>query len=213
MLNEFAAKRNASAAGSNTSRIEEEVSVNADTGVDTGALLQGDSNEELRMADRVAEKAENAKQGKMPRVTAEDIRPSQRSFEGTTAVIEEEKKEGSQLLIPPPGAADTSSRRDSASGRKTPRLNAASPNFQKFDANLKKQLLAAERERTEKAKRDADDERKREMEEFKASGMATAANIVMPKYERDTILECDREIGKPPESQFIPLGWDEDSTT
>lgn len=55
------------------------------------------------------------------------------------------------------------SRRQSAS-------NKASPNFQKFDTNLKKQLLAQEKERTEKAKRDAIDERNREMEEFKKSG-------------------------------------------
>jgi len=52
------------------------VSVNADGGVDTGALLTGDADEELRMQDRLAEKAKNAKEGKMPRVTVEDIRPS-----------------------------------------------------------------------------------------------------------------------------------------
>lgn len=73
--------------------------------------------------------------------------------------------------------------------------------------------MAAEKERTEKAKRDAEDERKREMEEFRNSGQSAAANIIWPKYERDTILECDREINKPPESQFIGLGWDEDATT
>lgn len=38
----------------------------------------------------------------------------------------------------------------------------------------------AEKERTEKAKRDANDERAREMEEFKASGKGTSANIIMP---------------------------------
>ena len=101
----------------------------------------------------------------------------------------------------------------SASGRRTPKLNVTSPNHQKVDANLKKRLLAAEKERTEKAKRDADDERKREMEEFKASGHGTAANIIMPQYERDTLLECDREVRKPPESQYIGLGWDEDAGT
>ena len=35
----------------------------------------------------------------------------------------------------------------------------------------------------------------------------------MPKYEHDDVLDCDREIDKPPESLFIGLGWDEDSTT
>lgn len=88
-----------------------------------------------------------------------------------------------------------------------------SPMHAKIDIGLKKQLLAAEAERTAKAKRDAEDERSREMEEFKKSGSATASNIIMPQYERDTILECDREIGKPPESQFIGLGWDEDANT
>ena len=42
-----------------------------------------------------------------------------------------------------------------------------SPSFQKYDANLKKKLLADEKERVAKAKRDAEDERNREMEEFK----------------------------------------------
>lgn len=73
--------------------------------------------------------------------------------------------------------------------------------------------MASEKERTEKAKRDADDERKREMEEFRSTGASAAANIIWPQYERDTTLECDREIKKPPESQFIGLGWDEDATT
>ena len=51
-LNEFAVKK---------SGIQEEVSVNADVRVDTGALLTGDSSEELRMQPRLIEKAENAK--------------------------------------------------------------------------------------------------------------------------------------------------------
>ena len=51
------------------------------------------------------------------------------------------------------------------------------------------------------------------MEEFKKSGKGTSANVIEPKYERDTTLECDREVDKPPESQYIGLGWDEDATT
>jgi hypothetical protein len=50
----------------------------------------------------------------------------------------------------------------------------------KLDVALKKKLIAAEAERTAKAKRDTEDERAREMEEFKASGNATASNIIMP---------------------------------
>ena len=83
----------------------------------------------------------------------------------------------------PGGQADNRrSSTGSASGRKTPKLNMASPNNQKFDAKLKKQLMATEKERTEKAKRDAEDERARENEEFKASGHGTASNVIMPQY-------------------------------
>lgn len=52
------------------------VSINGEPGVDSGALLTGDSNEELRMQDRLAEKAQNAKEGKMARVTVDDLRAS-----------------------------------------------------------------------------------------------------------------------------------------
>ena len=54
------------------------VSINAEPGVDSEPLLIGDSNEELRMQDTLAEKAQNAKEGKMPRVTVDDLRESQR---------------------------------------------------------------------------------------------------------------------------------------
>ena len=74
-------------------------------------------------------------------------------------------------------------------------------------------MLAMEKERQEKAKRDAVDEKKREMEAFRAQGNSSAANIIMPKYKHDDILDCDREINKPPETLYIGLGWDEDSTT
>ena len=59
-------------------RITEElsVSINGEPGVDSGSLLTGDSNEELRMQDRLAEKAQNAKEGKMARVTVDDLRAS-----------------------------------------------------------------------------------------------------------------------------------------
>ena len=59
-------------------RIVEELnlSINAEPGVDSGSLLIGDSNEELRMQDRLAEKAQNAKEGKMARVTVSDLRVS-----------------------------------------------------------------------------------------------------------------------------------------
>ena len=52
------------------------VSLNPDD-VDKQPLLSGDYNEELRQQDRLHEKKENAIEGKMKRVTAQDIRNSQ----------------------------------------------------------------------------------------------------------------------------------------
>ena len=203
IVNEFADKRRIE------NGIEEEVSVNADTAlVDTQPLLQGDADEELRMQDRLAEKAENAKEGKMKRVTVNDIRPSQRGSD------ESDKDPTGNKLI----TIDEENKSLAFDGSKptTPRkgsMKMNSPSFQKVDVTLKKKLLAEEKERTEKAKRDAVDERQRELADFKASGHGTTANIIMPQYERDTILDCDREIKKPPESMYIALGWDEDATT
>ena len=42
-------------------------------------------------------------------------------------------------------------------------------------------------------------------------GTVTGSNVVMPKYQRDEILDVDKEYGKPPESAFIGLGWDVDA--
>ena len=85
-LNEFSAKRRKDGL-----MIEEEVSVNQTSNVDTTGLLTGDSNEELRMQPRLIEKAENAKQGKMPRVTVDDIRNSQK---GSPLISEDPANEG-----------------------------------------------------------------------------------------------------------------------
>jgi len=52
------------------------VSVNYTDGTEedmTTGLLQGDHDEEMRMADRLAEKAENAKEGKMKRASLSQI--------------------------------------------------------------------------------------------------------------------------------------------
>ena len=51
------------------------------------------------------------------------------------------------------------------------------------------------------------------MEEAKRMGTVTGSNVVMPKYQRDEILDVDKEHGKPPESSFIGLGWDVDAKT
>ena len=74
-----------------------------------------------------------------------------------------------------------------------------------------------EKERVEKAKRDAEDERQRELEEFrreaKDKGLTTTSNIISPTYYRDETLQVDKEKDKPPESAFLGLGWDEDANT
>lgn len=68
--------------------------MNHDTGVDTQALLTGDADEELRMKPRLLEQSHNAKEGNAPRVTMDDIRPSQRGSD--------EEMDG--LLLKPPGS-------------------------------------------------------------------------------------------------------------
>ena len=67
-----------------------------------------------------------------------------------------------------------------ASDRRKSKKPGLSPMHQKIDIGLKKQLLAAEAERTAKAKRDAEDERLREMEEFRKTNSASASNLIMP---------------------------------
>lgn len=74
--------------------------------------------------------------------------------------------------------------------------------------------MLEEQERVEKAKRNADDMRKRETQKFmKEKGGSSASNVVWPSYQRDPVLDIDREVNPPPESMFIGLGWDEDAST
>lgn len=78
------------------------------------------------MADRLAEKASNAKEGKMPRVTAADIRPSQRDMRAPNDTgIEEESK----LIADEPTGVNESRLSTGSAGRRTPKLNVNSPNF------------------------------------------------------------------------------------
>lgn len=37
--------------------------------------------------------------------------------------------------------------------------------------------------------------------------------IIMPQYQLDKRLKVDREVNPPPDTLFIPLGWDEDKDT
>lgn len=74
--------------------------------------------------------------------------------------------------------------------------------------------MMEEQERIEKAARLKDDERKREAAEWvKSAGQQSAHNVIAPRYERDNILNIDREVEGPPDKLFMGLGWDEDSTT
>lgn len=114
-------------------------------------------------------------------MTYDDLRESQR--------IPGEDSKVKQLLDMPKSEAE----RAGSGPRRTSKLNINSPSHQKFDPKLKKNMLATEKERQDKAKRDAVDERQREMQEFKSQGNSAAANIIMPKYKHDDVLDCDRE--------------------
>ena len=60
-------------------------------------------------------------------------------------------------------------------------------------------------------KRDHEDQRQREMEDFKkkTGGKATAKNVLYPTYKLDERLNVYRETNLPPDSIYIGLGWDE----
>jgi hypothetical protein len=78
----------------------------------------------------------------------------------------------------------------------------------------KNQLKAQLKEASEIEKRIKEDERLRAQEMLnQAGGEDSTKTIIMPKYALDPRLKVDREINPPPESLYIPLGWDEDSKT
>ena len=59
-------------------------------------------------------------------------------------------------------------------------------------------------------KREQEDARKRDAEEFKkAQAGAASKNVVMPQYQLDKRLNVFREVNMPPDTLFIGLGWDE----
>ena len=59
-----------------------------------------------------------------------------------------------------------------------------------------------------------EDNRKRDLEEYKNSQEnAAAKNVIMPQYELDKRLMVYREVNPPPDSLFMGLGWDEDDQT
>ena len=51
------------------------------------------------------------------------------------------------------------------------------------------------------------------MEEMAGAGGDTTETVVMPRYRPDPRLKIDKEYGAPAKELYIPLGWDEDSST
>lgn len=68
--------------------------------------------------------------------------------------------------------------------------------------------MAEEKEKVERAARQAEDQRNRETQ-----AAPTPRNLLWPQYERDVELNIDREVKAPSDALFMGLGWDEDATT
>ena len=113
----------------------------------------------------------------MARKSGDELQAELDNAVGQKLLNDPQADPGDGLGLPPVSPTRASMRRAS---KKASAAGALSPAHQKYDANLKKKLLADEKERVEKAKRDAEDERKREIEEFKRMGSATPSNVVMP---------------------------------
>lgn len=86
--------------------------------------------------------------------------------------------------------------------------NGEDPHISKLDPKLKKQQLEQWQVRSERARRDNEEARKKAEATY-----SCAQNIVMPKYRHDDLLDIDREVDAPPPQTFIGLGWDEDKET
>lgn len=78
----------------------------------------------------------------------------------------------------------------------------------KFNSGMKTKLMAAAKEEQERWKREMEDERQREHEEFKRQGGNTSKNVIMPEYKLDARLNVNREVNNPPETMYMGLGWD-----
>ena len=74
----------------------------------------------------------------------------------------------------------------------------------KFYPKLKFALLHQAADQVGRARRDADELRKKAELEFKE-----ASNIIMPEYEHDELMDVDRECNVPPATLFIGLGYDD----
>lgn len=77
----------------------------------------------------------------------------------------------------------------------------------------KDQLLKDYKFQEDAEKRLYEDQRLEAMEKLNREGDDASKVILMPKYKLDERLNVEKEFDKPPEDMFMPLGWDEDSTT
>jgi hypothetical protein len=70
-------------------------------------------------------------------------------------------------------------------------------------------LLNEKKEEDERKKREEQVQREKEMEDLKRSGYNPFVNIIKPKYTMDPVLNVAREVSKPSDTLYIPLGYDE----
>lgn len=143
-------------------------SLNDDMEDATESLLGADADEELRMSERLSEKAEST-QGPEKRLTADAIK----RVSNAVAIKYDRDRTGSNVSI-----SDKMSRRTGSVGSV-----GSLDSINKFDPKLKQQLLAEQAELVSRKRRDAEEERKKAEAEFHSG-----ANIIMPRYERDELM-------------------------
>jgi hypothetical protein len=177
------------------------------------SLLQGDHDEEQRMADRVKQINENSTNGAQ-RLDNTAIAATAAATAKPLPVVAEANAEGTASPNAP-GTPNAIARTRTASQRRKSVANALGadpgpdePDVKKNDPALKKELLAQQRAQEEKAKRDQDTAR------AKAEGEnVITANIVMPQYKHDDEMAIDREVDPPSDKIFLGMGWDENKDT
>ena len=136
------------------------VSINATAEVDSQPLLTGDFDEEKRLKPTLKQKALDAKHGKSQRMNEEEINTTERKL-----TMREKMVAGHEV----------------ETGTPTKKIKGLTPSATQINPKLKKALMVEEQERVEKAKRNADDMRKRETMKFiKSRGGRSAANIIWP---------------------------------
>lgn len=91
---------------------------------------------------------------------------------------------------------------------KTPTNAMKQTKIQKFDTQIKKQLISRVEEEKEMMAREMKTMRERDEVDFKAKNKKAAKNVIYPQYKMDDRLKVEREFAPPPKSMFIPLGFD-----